>query len=231
MKTIFVILLAANLALAAWFMLTRGDPRDAHLIAQQIHPGKIKVISTRDKPPAAGGDGANAPEVAVAAAVPKMLACVEWGGFAPADATRVEEALAPLAMGSKLSQRKLEENISWWVFIPPQPNRQAANQKAVELKSMGVDDFFIVSEDAKWRNAIQFGLFKSQEAANARLEQLRAKRVRSAQTGKRDAQISKVFFQMRDVPDAFAAKLGDMKAMFPGSEVKPCTAEETKAAS
>ena len=227
MKTIFVILLAANLALAAWFMLTRGDPRDAHLIAQQIHPEKIKVISTRDKPPAAPpGDAAKAELVTA----PKMLACVEWGGFAPADATRVEEALAPLAMGPKLSQRKLEENISWWVFIPPQPNRQAANQKAAELKSMGVDDFFIVSEDAKWRNAIQFGLFKSQEAANARLEQLRAKRVRSAQTGKRDAQISKVFFQMRDVPEAFAAKLADMKAMFPGSEVKPCAADETKAA-
>lgn len=223
MKTFFFILLAANLALAAWFALTRGEARDAHLMVQQINPEKIKVISAREKPPAPPAAAAKLPEP------PKMLACVEWGGFAPAEATRVEEALAPLGMGSKLTQRKAEESIGWWVFIPPLANRQAANQKTAELKSLGVEDFFIVSEDPKWRNAIQFGLFKSQEAANARLEALRAKRVRSAQAGKRDAQISKVFFQMRDVPEAFASKLGDMKTMFPGSEVKPCAPEDAKA--
>ena len=132
-------------------------------------------------------------------------------------------------MGPKLSQRKVEDNVGWWVFIPPLPSRQAANQKAVELKSLGVEDFFIVSEDSKWRNAIQFGLFKSQDAANVRLAKLRDSRVRSAQAGMRDAQIAKVFFQMRDVPEPFAAKLGEMKTMFPGSEVKACAAEEAKA--
>jgi hypothetical protein len=219
LKTFFIVLLVANLALAAWAMLIRGEARDAHLVAQQIHPEKVKLLGNSDKA-----------RLAAAPSPPRMVACVEWGGFAPSDAARVEEALAPLALGSRLTQRKLDENIGWWVFIAPQTNRQTANQKSAELKGLGVDDYFIVSEDPKWRNAIQFGLFKTEEAARARLEQLRARGVRSAQTGKRDAQISKVFFQMREVPDTFASKLGDMKGMFPGSEVKPC-AEEAKAPS
>jgi hypothetical protein len=190
------------------------------LLSQQINPEKIKLLGAREKAQLA---------VAKPAEVPKMSACVEWGGFAAADAARVEEALAPLALGARLTQRKADEKIAWWVYIAPFASRQVANQKSSELKSLGVDDYFIVSEDPKWRNAIQFGLFKTEEAARARLEVLRAKGVRSAQTGKRDAQVSKVFFQMRDVPESFAAKLGELKTMFPGSEVKSCAPEEAKA--
>lgn len=222
MKTFFFILLAANLAIGAWALFLRGDARDAHLVAQQINPEKIRLLGARDKAKLA---------VAKPAEPPKMLACIEWGGFAASDAAKVEEALAPLAAGTKLTQRRVDDSVGWWVFIPPLANRQAANQKVAELKSLGVDDYFIVNEDPKWRNAIQFGLFKTEEAARARLEQLRAKRVRSAQTGKREGQITRVFFQMRDVPESFAAKLGDMKAMFPGSDVKTCEPENPKAPS
>ena len=217
MKTFFIILLLVNVALAAWAILWQGEARDAHLLAQQINPEKIKLLGAREKAQLV---------VAKPAEAPKMLACVEWGGFAASEAARVEEALAPLLRGSKLTQKKVDEKISWWVFIAPLSNRQAANQKSAELKSFGVDDYFIVSEDPKWRNAIQFGLFKTEDAARARLEQLRAKGVRTAQTGKREAQISKVFFQMRDVPETFASKLGEMKDLFPGSEVKACGQEE-----
>jgi hypothetical protein len=220
LKTFFFILLAANLALGAWALLGRGDARDAHLVAQQINPEKIKLLGEKDRAKLA---------VAKPAEAPKMLACIEWGGFAASDAAKVEEALAPLAAGTKLTQRRVDDSVGWWVFIPPLANRQAANQKVVELKSLGVDDFFIVNEDPKWRNAIQFGLFKTEEAARTRLETLRAKRVRSAQSGKREGQITRVFFQMREVPEAFSSKLGEMKAMFPGSEVKPCAPEEAKA--
>jgi cell division septation protein DedD len=222
LKTFFFILLAANLAIGAWALFLRGDARDAHLVAQQINPEKIRLLGARDKAKLA---------VAKPAEPPKMLACIEWGGFAASDAAKVEEALAPLAAGTKLTQRRVDDSVGWWVFIPPLANRQAANQKVAELKSLGVDDYFIVNEDPKWRNAIQFGLFKTEEAARARLEQLRAKRVRSAQTGKREGQITRVFFQMRDVPESFAAKLGDMKAMFPGSDVKTCEPENPKAPS
>jgi hypothetical protein len=220
LRTFFFILLLANVALGAWALLVRSESFDAHLLSQQINPEKIKLLGAREKAQLA---------VAKPAEVPKMSACVEWGGFAAADAARVEEALAPLALGARLTQRKADEKIAWWVYIAPFASRQVANQKSSELKSLGVDDYFIVSEDPKWRNAIQFGLFKTEEAARARLEVLRAKGVRSAQTGKRDAQVSKVFFQMRDVPESFAAKLGELKTMFPGSEVKSCAPEEAKA--
>lgn len=219
MRSFFFLLLLVNVALGAWAVLGGGAARDAHLLAQQINPGKIKILDLSEKAQLA---------VAKPADAPKITACVEWGGFAAADALRVEEALAPLALGDKLTQRKVEENISWWVFMPPLASRQEANLKSVELKNLGVADYFIVSEDAKWRNAIQFGLFRTEEAARARHDALRAKGVRTAKTGKRDAQVFKVFFQMRELPEAFTSRLGDLKDLFPGSEVKPCNQEGAK---
>ena len=210
------------MALGAWALLVRGESFDAHLLSQQINPEKIKLLGAREKAQLA---------VAKPAEMPKMSACVEWGGFAAAEGLfdLARSLGTPLALGARLTQRKADETIGWWVYIPPLASRQVANQKSAELKSLGVDDYFIVSEDPKWRNAIQFGLFKTEEAARSRLDGLRAKGVRSAQTGKRDAQISKVFFQMRDVPESFAAKLGELKTMFPGSDVKSCAPEEANA--
>jgi len=92
---------------------------------------------------------------------------------------QVQKALEPLGLGSRLSQRRAEEIASYWVFMPPLRNRQAANSKAAELRKLGVEDFFIVQEDPKFRFAISLGVFKSEEAAKARLEELKKRGVRS----------------------------------------------------
>src|SRR5207237_9472954 len=67
-----------------------------------------------------------------------LAACLELGAFSPSDAARVQQALEPLALGSRLSPRRVEEIASYWVFMPPQRRRPAANQKAAELKQLGV---------------------------------------------------------------------------------------------
>src|SRR2546429_6256143 len=92
-----------------------------------------------------------------------LAACLELGAFAPGDVARVQQALEPLGLGSRLSQRRVDEIASYWVFMPPQRNRQAANQKAAELRKLGVEDFFIVQEDPNFRLAISLGVFKTEE--------------------------------------------------------------------
>ena len=134
--------------------------------------------------------------------------------------------LAPLALGAKLAQRRVDENSTWWVYMPPQGSRQAATVKTNELKRLGVEDYFIVQEDPKFRFAVSLGIFRTQDAANGRLEQLRAKGVRTAQVGVRDSQGQRIWFQVRDVPEALAAKLNELKQGIPGSELKECAAEE-----
>jgi hypothetical protein len=227
-RTFFILLALINVGVFAYATLVHTESRDAHVIGQQINPEKIRLLTPR--------------EVAQLAVVkraepappppppPKILACMEWGSFAPTDVARVEEALAPLALGAKLRQRIVEESAGFWVFIPPLSNRRSVNQKAGELKRLGVEEYFIVQEDVKYRFAISLGIFKSEEAAKNRLEQLRKKGVRSAQVGPRETIVPKVFFQVRDVPETIVAKLNEMKGAFSGSEVKSCLGEEAKAA-
>ena len=217
MRTLFFLLLLANVLFFAYGRL--GDvlfPGESQLLQQQINPQAIRLL------PAA--------QLAKAAAMKreKTVACLEWGAFVGAEVGRADEALAPLAPGVKLAQRRVDETATWWVFIPPQVSRQAATVKTAELKRLGIEDYFIVQEDPKVRFAISLGVFRTQEAARNRLEQLRSKGVRTAQVGARDTQVQRTWFQVRDVPEAVVAKLNDLRQGFPGSELKECAAEEKK---
>jgi len=130
--------------------------------------------------------------------------------------------LEPLALGARLSQRRSEEKAGWWVFIPPQGNRPAAQKKTAELKALGIDDYFILQEESSMRWAVSLGVFSSEDAAKTRLEALRAKGVRSAQTGERDTQVTKIWFQVRGADTALQAKLKGFAQALPGTELRDC---------
>jgi hypothetical protein len=130
--------------------------------------------------------------------------------------------LEPLALGARLSQRRSEEKAGWWVFIPPQPNRAAAQKKTAELKGIGIDDYFILQDEGGMRWAVSLGVFSSEDAAKARLEALRAKGVRSAQTGERETQVTKIWFQVRGADAALQAKLKGFAQALPGTELRDC---------
>ena len=217
MRTLFLLLVAANLALFAWFQYyspveSAADPEPAR---RQLNPDKIRLLEGKELKSLASTRPAPA-----AAAAPS--ACLEWGGFAVAEAPKAEQALAPLALGARLAQRRSEETAGWWVFIPPQPNRAAALKKTAELKSLGVDDYFILQDEGKMRWAVSLGIFSSEEAAKSRLETLRARGVRSAQTGERDTQVAKIWFQLRNGDAAQQAALRETVQGFPGTDVRDC---------
>ncbi len=220
MRTLFFLLLLGNVVFFAYGRLGDGlFPGDSGLLLQQIKPEAIRVLGSEQLAKAAAGK----PE--------KTVPCLEWGAFVGREAGRADEALAPLAVlapGAKLTQRRVDETATWWVFMPPQGTRAAATVKTNELKRLGIEDYFIVQEDPKFRFAVSLGVFRTQEAASNRLEQLRAKGVRTAQVGARDTQVQRIWFQVRDVSEAVAAKLNELKQAFPGSELKECAAEQKK---
>lgn len=222
MRAAFFLLLLLNAAFLAWSLADLDQSSgEAQLLNQQINPRAVRLL-TPEQVAALAAQRAKAP--------PKPVACLELGSFNPAgDAPRVEQALAPLALGPRLSQRRVEETANYWVFMPPQASRQAALQKTAELKKLGVGEFFVVQDDARFRFAVSLGVFKSEDAAKARLEQLHARGVRSAQVGKRETQVPKVYFRVRDVAEALAVKLNELRQGFPGSELKECPPEDKKA--
>lgn len=217
MRAIFLLLVAANLALFAWprYYATLDGAADPAPQRRQVNPASIRLL--------AGPEPAGLPVLK-----PKPVkeatagSCVEWGGFSVAEAPRAEQALEPLALGARLAQRRSEETAGWWVFIPPQGNRAAALKKTAELKSLGIDDYFILQDEGKMRWAVSLGVFSSEEAARNRLEALRVRGVRSAQTGERDSPVAKIWFQVRSADAALQGKLKELARGSPGTEIRDC---------
>ena len=229
MKTVTFLLLLANLGFFAWIYFGSGRALDEpQLMDQQLNPQAIRLLSADHLAALAAERAKQAAERAKAPPKVTLAACLEFGAFNPSDVARVQKALEPLALGSRLSQRRVEETATYWVFMPPQRNRQAANQKAAELKKLGVEDFFIVQEDPAFRFAISLGVFKTEEAARSRLAGLRSKGVRTARVGPRDTSVQKVYFTAREVPDAMVSRLNDLRQSFAGSELKDCPPEEKR---
>jgi SPOR domain len=229
-RIVFFLLLLANLGFFAWTYLGADRPsNEPQLVQQQLNPQEIRLLSPDQVAKLAADrakQAAERPRPSRATLVP----CLELGAFSPADVPRVQQALEPLALGSRLSQRRTEEVASYWVFIPPLRNRQAATQKAAELKKLGIEDFFIVQEDAKFRYGISLGVFKTEEAAQARLAGLKSKGVRTARVSPKETSVQKVYFAVREVPDALVTKLNDLRQSFAGTELRDCSAEEKRVA-
>jgi hypothetical protein len=205
------------------------DAADSAPLARQIQPDKLKVVAP-DKLPAvpASRKPVATPPAPVAAAAPAVaapaaVACMEWGSFTVADAPKAAQALEPLALGTRLEQRRSDEVAGWWVFVPPQRNRQAALRKVAELRELGVGEFFIVQEEGEHRWALSLGVFRTEEAARARLAALRAQGVRTARVGARETVVPKVWLQVKSVDAPLQARLKEIARQVEGSELKECS--------
>jgi hypothetical protein len=229
MRALALLLVLGNLAFFAWWRYF--SPPDAGLdpkpLGRQISPEKLRVVPAAElakAPPAArkGAPQPAAPQPPAPAPQPVASACLEWGSFTLTDAPRMEKALEPLALGTRLAQRPTQETAGWWVFMPPQGSRQAALRKAAELKNLGVEEFFVLSEDGQYRWAVSLGVFRTEEAARARLAALRTQGVRTAQVGPREMTVPKVWLQVSAVDPALEARLKEIAARVEGSELKAC---------
>jgi hypothetical protein len=218
MRTVFFILTLANVAFFAFAWSESGADANggAQIVGQQLNREKIRLLT-----PEQAGVLARKPEPQKVA-----TACLEWGAFVGGGAARAGQALEPLGLGAKLTQRKQQDVAGFWVYIPPLASRQLATQKAGELKRLGVDEYFVVPDDPKWRNAISLGVFKTEEAAKGRSDAVRAKGVKNAIIGARETQLSKIYFQVREADSALAAKLNELKQGFAGTEVRECAPDE-----
>ncbi|HUO44762.1 MAG TPA: SPOR domain-containing protein [Burkholderiales bacterium] len=207
---LFLILLFANL-LFGYFQYAKSRA-DAGATAQlgllEINSDKVKLVK----------DGAR----------PHPAACLEWGSFTGDDVARAGAALAKLQLGDKFTQR--DDDPGYWVYIPPLKSGADAEKKSAELKARGVADFVLIQDAGPWQFAISLGQFKTEEAADGYLAQLRQKNVRSAIAGPRGAKTST--FVIRDPGDAAAAQLAALKTDFPNAQLKAlaCAATPPSAA-
>lgn len=218
MKAFFFALLAANIIALALFQTGGGRGGESAKGHEPYLAENIKLVSEAelaDKAPAPQPDKVPPPEPSVAQAQ-----CQEWGPIAAADAERAKLALQKLQAWDKATPRKLEKSSGFWVYMPPRKTLADAQRKVEELKSLGVQDSFILQDNSSWRYAVSLGVFSSSEAAAKYLAQLREKGVRSAVSGPRTRETASVVFLFKDIDPLLAVEVAKLKQGFAGSEVK-----------
>lgn len=213
MRIVFLVLLLANAAAAAYFHWRHtGAQPAAAIMSQQIAPDRIRLVTAEE-----------AERIAASRKAPTATVCFEWGAFSPADAVKAAEAVE--ALGGRASERRQEEAARWWVVVPPLATRNAAGTRAAEIRRQGIDDLYVIEDDAAGlRNGISLGLFRSEEGARARVEALAKRGVNGTRIVTRDA-IVRVYLQVRDAPEALRGRVAELKAAWPATEVRDCPPE------
>jgi hypothetical protein len=218
LKFIFWSLLCINGVLFAYSQGVlgnfKGNEREPSRIKNQLNTDKLRLV------PASRAIAA-APEAAKPA---ELAACLEVGNFSQAEARRFDARLAPLALGERQSRQSVAstEVTSHIVYIAPQGSKEAAERKAGELKGLGVENYFIMSDSSPMKWGISLGVFKSEAAAQTLLASLVKQGVHSARVAPRNAQSSKLAFQFRDIDAATRSKIDDIAGSFAALETRSC---------
>jgi hypothetical protein len=147
--------------------------------------------------------------------------CLAWNNMSNSDADRLQGMLSSKWSAFKVVRHQLPVGAPYWVFVPPLPNKAAAERKASELKALGVADYFIVQESGVNHFAVSLGVFSTEQAAKDRLEVLRGQGVRSAQMGPRNPPPATV--EARGAPGQADALRRAATVLLPRVPVTGCT--------
>ncbi len=172
-------------------------------------PASVQVAMTSAPAPASTLPSSN----------PNTLVCLEWGDFSGAELKRVTAALSALPLADKLSQRKIERDTGYWVYFSPFRNKAAVKQKIAELKALGISEYFVVQTPGPLLNSISLGVFRTREAAQNFLEQMRAKGVRTAKIGEHASKLKATLVMLNGVDVETEAKLTALQKDFAGTEL------------
>lgn len=152
-----------------------------------------------------------------------QTACYEWSGFNMARVTEAANLAQQMNIKTQTNMTSTgQDNVRYWIYKPPLATAEAAQTKADELRKLGVEDFFIVQDDPKWRNAISFGVFRDEKLADKLMTDLKNKGVKLLIKATRNGGQAVVKLQ-QVTPQQFAS-LQKSRSHFPDSVLKeiPC---------
>lgn len=162
-------LIIGNLVFFAWAQGYFGkidDGREPQRYKHQLDPDKLRI-------------GGIVTSAALSAPAPDI--CRQLTELPLVTAQQLHEKFTQNAAANLRFELKLyEKPPSYWVRIPAQANRAAAEKKLLELKQLGVTDGILHLVEGPDQFAISLGLFESAENAQARLQSLLKQGVRSA---------------------------------------------------
>jgi hypothetical protein len=170
-RILFLLLLAANIGMAAWLWLapTPGQQLPA------VEPGVAPLVLLAEKDPASASS--LAAEMAVA---PESVdrdpdrSCVSLGPFpTQSDLRRAMAALTPLVERIQFRERLVVQSRGFNVFLPAPATREESLSVARQLSARGVRDYYVVTA-GRQQNTISLGLFRERANAERRRSEIAA---------------------------------------------------------
>ena len=208
MRVLALVLLFANLLLFAYAWPDRGGGGEAARLAEQVQPGRIRLLTPQQ----------------VAALGPSKVAaladvCLDWGPFGDAERARALAELEPAGLGRLLTPRRVETTTAFWAYLPRSGNRAAIDRRVDELKAAGVKNVSVV-DTGNLRYTIALGAYTTEEAANAGAAELRSQGVRDVLVGPRQQTTTATHLVIRDPEAAVVARVRGLQAGYPGTDIR-----------
>lgn len=229
MKLLFLILVAANLALFAWqrgaFGMLPDSGREPTRPAQQVAADKVRVLLPAEVQ--ARREQAQR-LVALPAGVEIDLSagvgCVQFGDFSEAQAARVRPRLDALALSEAPQARAIELPGWHMVYVPPFKTRAEAERAAAGMREQGVRELAIMGENSALRFGIALGSFRTEEAASKHLADLTRMGVAGARLGDKPSTQPGTRYVLRGVSAAAGGSLLAMQQENAGTRLTACGA-------
>lgn len=207
MKWIAGALLAANLAVAGYFLADFQRPEASSAASAPLN---VEKLSLRGQ--------SRAPDTVAQSAAENPTLCVEWRGLSFDEFAQAREQLKALTASRVMSFTEVPLNTRHWVIFPPLPSSQSAAQKLGELTAAGVRDVFVV-KDGPWRNAISLGLYANVEAAGRRVREVEAKGVLGTRVELLPRQGTDFYFLIKSEDPDTLKSLSDIKQPYTASRL------------
>lgn len=196
MRVLLLLLILANLLFFVWaqgWLGTLDEGREPQRLNKQMVPEKLQATVIEPAPAATPAES-----------------CRLVKGLAPNDLQRLvalaEEKLPGLRFAVK--NRETPSNL-YWVYVPPQPGRLAAEKKQLELKNRGVSNLSVILEEGADKFAISLGFFDNELLASDYLQELVKRGVRSARMQMRENLLDKTQLEVRG-PAEMAKQLPEL---------------------
>ena len=216
-RLLFFLLLLAILGFGGHLWLSEPAER-SDFRARERNRDEVRIVAVTPPNVAARRAEANRKTQQNRAGAP----CVEFSGITSSDAQKARDAFNTLQLGTRLSERRVEEITRYWVFIPPTNDRRAAENRMAEIRKQGVQDLSIRPD-----NAISLGVFSSEEAARRFLTTIQAKGIRGAEQGPFSRELRELVMLIRDPDTELVARLTVMQRDYANSALRavPCPAQ------
>ena len=225
LKWLFGVLLAVNVIFfaamkwGAWLTTDLENPT----VKAELNADKVLLLSDSPAavvaPPAVPVTAAPPLKSAMPAELNKVV-CYQWGEFVAAEIERAQKLLTSAKLPNKIDQHEVVRANGYWVYIGPLKTPEMVKLNSLQLKMLGISDFYVLADEGAWKNTISLGVYKTEAAAKSYLSRLNVKGVQNALAGVREQKENEATFVLGPLAPTAVNKLAALRADFPNRQLK-----------